>query len=67
MTFDEWYSRNVAPTLPNDIPPALRQAARESMVACWNAAINACYVVIYSSDPPAIKGNGLDFVEVRAR
>ena len=41
MTFDQWYSANVAPTLPTDIPPALRKAARESMAACWNAALDA--------------------------
>jgi hypothetical protein len=41
MTFDEWYSANIAPTLPTDAPPALLKAARESMAACWNAAVDA--------------------------
>jgi len=40
MNFDDWYSANVAPTLPNDIPKKLRQAAREQMARCWNAALN---------------------------
>jgi len=41
MNFDDWYSANVAPTLPNDIPKKLRQAAREQMARCWNAALEA--------------------------
>ena len=54
MTFDEWYSANIAPTIPTDIPPVLRQAARESMAACWNAALDAvlneCGTETFSKD-----------------
>ena len=41
MTFDEWYSANIAPTLPNDVPQKLLEAARAQMARCWNAAIDA--------------------------
>jgi hypothetical protein len=39
--FDSWYSREVAPKLPNDCPPPIAQASREAMAACWNAALDA--------------------------
>jgi hypothetical protein len=38
--FDSWYSATIAPTLPNDMPDVLKKAARESMAACWNAALD---------------------------
>jgi hypothetical protein len=48
MTFDEWYSQNVKPNLEHSLrhmpEPArepIRQASRESMAACWNAALRA--------------------------
>jgi hypothetical protein len=41
MTFQEWYAANIEPTLPTDVPEPIRQNARESMAACWNAAIDA--------------------------
>jgi hypothetical protein len=37
--FDTWYAANVAPTLPTDTPAEIRKLARESMAACWNAAL----------------------------
>ena len=40
MTFADWYAANIAPTIPHDVPAPVRQAARESMAACWNAAID---------------------------
>jgi len=43
MTFDEYFERNVAPTLPNDIPPQLRDAARAQLAQCWNEAISAAW------------------------
>jgi hypothetical protein len=39
--FESWYSREVAPKLPNDLPPQIRQASKEAMAACWNAALDA--------------------------
>ena len=46
--FDTWYSANIAPMLEQTlvrIPPKarepMRQASRESMAACWNAAVDA--------------------------
>lgn len=41
MTFQEWYAANIEPTLPTDVPEPIRQNARESMAACWNAALDA--------------------------
>lgn len=52
MTFTEWYAQNVEPTLPNDIPSQLREAAREQMARCWNAALDAVNEA----------GGGVDFV-----
>jgi hypothetical protein len=72
VTFDQWYTANVAPKLPTDAPPAIRAAARESMAACWNAALDA--VNQWLDDPSAridgsafIDANGIDFSELRAR
>jgi hypothetical protein len=39
--FDTWYNANIAPMLPTDCPPLVRKASRESMAACWNAALDA--------------------------
>src|SRR5208282_5906413 len=52
MTFSEWYAANVEPGViqtVNAIPDkATREltlkAARDSMVACWNAALDAAVV-----------------------
>ena len=49
MTFSEWYAANVEPAViqnANQLPdPEQRkivlQAARDSMAACWNAALEA--------------------------
>ena len=49
MTFSEWYAANVEPAViqnANQLPdPEQRkivlQAARDSMAACWNAALDA--------------------------
>ena len=59
MNFDDWYSANVAPTLPNDIPKKLRDAAREQMARCWNAALDA------ARDTGMVSGE-LDASEVKA-
>ncbi len=39
--FDSWYSTHIAPPLPTDAPPEVLKLARESMAACWNAALDA--------------------------
>jgi hypothetical protein len=41
MTFSEWYAANIEPTLPTDVPEPIRTNARESMAACWNAALES--------------------------
>lgn len=41
MTFSEWYAATIEPTLPTDVPEPIRTNARESMAACWNAALDA--------------------------
>ena len=48
MTFSEWYDSTIVPqlneTLKNMPVPArepLRTASRQTMAACWNAAIDA--------------------------
>jgi hypothetical protein len=40
--FESWYATNIAPTLPADIPPQFVNAAKESLAACWNAAVEEC-------------------------
>lgn len=71
MTFDEWYSANVAPTLPNDIPQPLRDAARASMASCWNAAIDAIWSTKGAPDPNALADrryfSDSEFAEMRAK
>lgn len=52
MTFSEWYAANVEPTLPTDVPEPIRQNARESMAACWNAAIGEAESAIAASAIP---------------
>lgn len=42
MTFADWYAGNVAPTIAQ-LPAPARQAARMSMAACWNAALDAVH------------------------
>jgi hypothetical protein len=40
VTFPDWYAANVANTFPPGMPDIAKQAARQAMAACWNAAID---------------------------
>ena len=48
MTFDAWYSANIAPQIEQSLKPLpkavheqIRKSSRDAMAACWNAAIDA--------------------------
>ena len=66
MTFSEWYAANVEPAMiqnANQLPdPEQRkivlQAARDSMAACWNAALDAGDQELHSN--PAVLRSGQD-------
>jgi len=64
MTFQDWYAANIEPTLPTDVPEPIRQNARESMAACWNAAIDACDEWLV--DPKRDTTDHPDFTRLRA-
>lgn len=58
MSFDDWYKTNIEPGLLR--PPGatqeqfemLRKAARGSMAACWNAAIDEAQQAYEHQIPP---------------
>lgn len=50
MTFDAWYSANIAPQIEQSLKPLpkavheqIRKSSRDAMAACWNAALDAVY------------------------
>ena len=62
MTFAEWYDSTIIPqlneTLKNMPVPArepLRTASRQTMAACWNAAIDAAEAELFSEYPSLVR------------
>jgi hypothetical protein len=63
VTFSEWYASNIEPAViqnANQLPdPEQRalvlKAARESMAACWNAAVEASWGSLVGTPLPGIE------------
>jgi hypothetical protein len=37
--FESWYATNIEANLPSDVPPQVREVAKEQAAQIWNAAI----------------------------
>ena len=71
MKFSEWYDSIIVPQLnetlknvPVQAREALRTASRQTMAACWNAAIDAADEALHSDNPTVMRADRMRLLKV---